>query len=265
MHFKFSFSHYRSYFVLILVGIVASALFIHGPIPQATGYNDFANQCSWFGLPHAENVLTNFPFLFLGVWGIWRMRYYVIESKIEHLAWVGFFVGLILTAFGSSYYHVEPDNFRLVWDRIPITFSFICLFTAVLTERVSLRFAAISFLPMLIYSVGTVIYWYLSETWGDGDMRPYIMVQLLPLLIIPLLMKLYAPRYTHGWMLLMVAFWYLLAKIFEGLDGFVYQWSGHIGGHGIKHLLAAVACAQVIWMLEKRKVVNTKMDAPLIP
>lgn len=34
------------------------------------------------------------------------------------------FAGLILTALGSGYYHLAPDNARLVWDRIPIMITF---------------------------------------------------------------------------------------------------------------------------------------------
>ncbi len=250
------FERYRGSLLLLVAGAVTVTLFMHGPIPQVAGYNDFANQCSWLGLPHAENVLTNLPFLLLGMWGMWRICHFQIASKMEKLAWVGFFVGITLTAFGSSYYHLEPNNYRLVWDRLPITFSFICLFTAVVAERISTRFAAISFLPMVAYSLSTVIYWYLTQTWGVGDMRPYILVQLLPLLLLPLIMVLYAPRYTHGWMLLLVALWYVLAKVCEGFDNTLYQWMGHLSGHGIKHLLAAMACAQVIWMLEKRNALN---------
>lgn len=255
------FNQYRGTLLLLLVAIVTAALFIHGPIPQITGYNDFANQCSWLGLHNGENVLTNLPFLIFGIWGVWRLRHFAIDSKIERFAWYGFFMGVTLTAFGSSYYHLEPDNYRLVWDRLPITFSFICLFTAVLAERVSTKLAATSFLPMVVYSIASVIYWYITETSGASDMRPYILVQLLPLMLIPLLMILYKPRYSHAWMLLMVAAWYLLAKVFEGFDGIVYQWNGHISGHGIKHLLAAMACAQVIWMLEKRKIISSNKSS----
>ncbi|MGE3318215.1 MAG: hypothetical protein AB7I18_02875 [Candidatus Berkiella sp.] len=255
------FNQYRGTLLLLLVSMVTIALFIHGPIPQIKGYNDFANQCSWFGLQNAENVLTNLPFLIFGMWGLTRIRHFVIESKIERFAWVGFFIGVSLTTFGSTYYHLDPDNYRLVWDRLPITFSFICLFSAVLAERISTKLAAISFIPMVVYSIAAVIYWYVTETSGAGDMRPYILVQLLPLMLIPLLMILYTPRYSHGWMLLMVAVWYLLAKVFEGFDGIVYQWNGYISGHGIKHLLAAMACAQVIWMLEKRKVISSRKSS----
>ncbi len=243
---------YRAMLLLLVVGIAIGALAMQGPIPQIPGYNDFANQHGWLGLPHAENVLTNLPFLLLGIFGLWRIRHFTIESKTEKLAWIGFFLGVTLTAVGSTYYHLNPDNYRLVWDRLPIIFSFICLFTAILSERIGSRFAAISFLPMVLYGIGALIYWYLTETAGVGDMRPYILVQLIPILLIPFLMALYTPKYTHGWMLLLVALWYLLSKIFEGLDTVVYEWTGLISGHGIKHLLAAMACAQVIWMLKRR-------------
>ncbi len=247
------FHRYRSRLLLLVVGLVVAALLIHGPIPQIAGYNDFANQSTWLGVPHAENVLTNLPFLVLGIFGLWRIRYFTIEGKIERLAWMGFLVGVTLTAFGSSYYHLAPDNDRLMWDRLPITFSFNCLFTAVLAERVSERFANLCFIPMVIYSMISVVYWHWTENLGIGDMRPYILVQIVPILLIPLLMTLYRGRYTHGWMLLLVALWYVLAKLFEGYDGLVYQWLGHMSGHGIKHLLAAMACAQVIWMLQVRR------------
>lgn len=243
---------YRGCLLLLIAAIVAVALILRGPIPQVASYNDFANQSSWLGLPHAENVLTNISFLLLGIWGVLRLQHFAIESTVERLAWFGFFVGVILTAFGSSYYHLSPDNYRLLWDRLPITFSFISLFTAVMAERISVRLAAICFLPMVLYSISAVIYWYWTETLGAGDLRAYIIVQLLPLLLIPLILLLYAPRYTHGWMLLLVALWYVLAKLFEGFDAIVYQSIGFMSGHGIKHLLAAMACAQVIWMLEKR-------------
>ena len=29
-----------------------------------------------------------------------------------------FFAGILLTAFGSSFYHLAPDNERLFWDRL---------------------------------------------------------------------------------------------------------------------------------------------------
>ena len=34
-----------------------------------------------------------------------------------------FLIGLLLTAFGSGFYHFAPDNARLIWDRLPIALA----------------------------------------------------------------------------------------------------------------------------------------------
>ncbi|MBT3812899.1 MAG: hypothetical protein HOE45_04700 [Gammaproteobacteria bacterium] len=39
---------------------------------------------------------------------------------------------LILVAAGSSYYHWNPNNQTLVWDRLPMTICFMSLFVALL-------------------------------------------------------------------------------------------------------------------------------------
>ncbi|MDA1107207.1 MAG: alkaline phytoceramidase [Proteobacteria bacterium] len=243
----------RAALLLAVAAAVVIALFFYGRIPQIAGYNNFADTRSWWWLPNAQNVLSNLPFLLVGLWGLRRLPRFIISTRFERVVWAGFLLGVLLTFFGSAYYHWQPDNLRLVWDRLPITLSFICLFAAVLAERVSARLAAWSLLPMLVYAVASVIYWYLSETWGRGDLRPYILVQLLPLLLIPLLLLLHPPRYSHGWALLLVAGWYVLAKMFEVMDSTVYQFGGIVSGHAIKHLLAAVATVQVAWMLHRRR------------
>lgn len=238
--------------LLMIVAVIVAALFLHAPIPQLENYHHFANDCTWMGIANAENVLSNIPFFIVGLWGIIRLHRYVIVSHIERLCWMGFFTGVLLTCFGSAYYHLEPDNWRLVWDRLPIVLSFICLFSAVLAERVSERFVKICLLPFLLYSISAVFHWFFTEIADLSDMRAYLLVQLLPMVLIPLILKWYAPRYTHGWMLLMVALWYVVAKVCEGLDGVIYALNGHVSGHAIKHLFAALACFQVVLMLEKR-------------
>ena len=39
--------------------------------------------------------------------------------------------------------------------------------------------------PVVLFSAGTVFYWYWTETLGAGDLRPYIVVQFLPILLLP--------------------------------------------------------------------------------
>jgi hypothetical protein len=48
---------------------------------------------------------------------------YFLDSR-ERWPYFIAFVGLLLTAFGSSYYHLVPSNARLVWDRLPMTIVF---------------------------------------------------------------------------------------------------------------------------------------------
>ena len=59
------------------------------------------------------------------------------------------FEGVALTALGSGYYHLAPDNARLVWDRLPMTIGFMGLLAAVLAERVSVPVARRLFVPLL--------------------------------------------------------------------------------------------------------------------
>ena len=39
-----------------------------------------------------------------------------------------FFLTVALTGIGSAYYHLEPNNDRLVWDRLPLAMMFMALF-----------------------------------------------------------------------------------------------------------------------------------------
>jgi len=63
-----------------------------------------------------------------------RQRF--IDAR-ERWPYVFVFLGLLLTACGSAYYHLAPDNARLVWDRLPMTVVFMPLVAAMLMERVT--------------------------------------------------------------------------------------------------------------------------------
>jgi hypothetical protein len=68
-----------------------------------------------------------------------------------------------LAAFGSSYYHLFPNNARLVQDRLPMTIAFEAMMPAIISERISLR-AGLWLLPLLLLvGMGSVLQWYASE------------------------------------------------------------------------------------------------------
>ena len=86
-------------------------------------------------------------------------------------------------------------------------------------------------------------------------MRPYLLVQFLPMLIVPLVALTHTSRYTRTTDLVAVIGLYGLAKVSELLDTQIYQVLGVISGHSLKHLLAALAAAVVLFMLYRRRAV----------
>ena len=169
------------------------------------------------------------------------------------------FPALILTAWGSAYYHLAPNNARLVWDRLPIMIVFMALLAAVIAERVSVS-AGLALFPVLeAVGVASVLYWRSSELRGHGDLRFYAAVQVYAILIL-LLALLLPPRYTRGSDFAVVVGFYALAKILEESDRQVFAIGHIVSGHTLKHLAAAAAGYWVLRMLRMRTVVTRSTE-----
>lgn len=162
------------------------------------------------------------------------------------------FACLILTAFGSAYYHLAPDNARLVWDRIPIMMVFTALLAAVIAERVGVMTGLMLFPILEIVGVASVLAWRASEMNGHGDLRFYAAMQVYSIVIL-LLALLLPPKYTRGSDFAIVVGFYILAKILEESDRQVFALGHVVSGHTLKHLAAAMAGFWILWMLMKRK------------
>jgi hypothetical protein len=244
----------------LLVGITVflAVLAISWPAtPQPLSYHAFADCRAFFGIPNFLNVLSNLPFLIAGAWGlalIWRGGGSFVDGR-EQLPYLVFFLGALLTCFGSAYYHAAPDNPRLVWDRLPMTLGFAGLVAAAIAERVDLKLGLRSLWPLLAIGVITVIYWYGTERLGRGNLIPYAAYQTWSIVVIVLLIAAFpARRYTHGGLLGWAAGWYGLAKVFETFDLQIYRMlAGTLSGHTIKHVLAAFAVFAVVRQLRLRR------------
>ncbi|MDP6946127.1 MAG: hypothetical protein QF464_18405, partial [Myxococcota bacterium] len=170
-------------------GGVVALFTLTGPIPQDPTYHDFADTRTLWGIPNALDVLSNLPFAFVGALGLRVLRRRWLDGDLVfRVAWLVFFLGLCGVALGSSYYHWSPDNDRLLWDRLPMTIGFTALVCVVVAERIGLQVGRRLFPALLFVGVATVLYWRWSETAGAGDLRPYGLVQLLPILAIPLIL-----------------------------------------------------------------------------
>jgi len=242
-----SFGVYRHLLMaIIVVGSLLGILLLQ-PFGQNPNYHDFADKRAFFGISNFLDVASNLAFLIVGFAGLRICR----GNNLGNLrnAWIVLFAGVTLVSVGSAYYHLNPNNQTLVWDRLPMTIGFMGLFAALLGEYISERLGAFLLVPAILLGLSSVVYWH----WFD-DLRFYIWVQLIPLLTIPVIMILYRAKYSHQWMLLAALGCYALAKITELGDSQIFALSQNlISGHTIKHLLSAVGCLFILLMLQKRK------------
>lgn len=231
-----------------VIGLVAMAaiiaVFRFPPIPQDPAYHGFADDRMLFGIPHFWNVASNAAFLVVGVFGWLKADRGAIAG--DGLAYRVFCLGIIFVSIGSAYYHLDPSPQSLVWDRLPMTLAFMALFSMVVGDRVSEQLGARLLWPSVLLGVASVTYWYWSEVQGRGDLRPYVIVQFLPMLIIPLLLLLYSGKRMGTVFLWATLCTYALAKVAEYFDPAIFSWLGFWSGHTLKHLLSALA---VLWVV----------------
>ncbi|KAI4298991.1 hypothetical protein L6164_032492 [Bauhinia variegata] len=220
-------------------------------IPQSQEYHDFADKREFLGIPNALNVISNFPFLVIGVIGLiilYHGKYCKLSLQGELWGWTCFYIGVGAVAFGSAYYHLTPNDATLVWDRLPMTIAFTSIVAIFIIERIDEKKGTISIIPLVLAGIISIVYWRFFD-----DLRPYAVVQFAPCIAIPLMAILLPPMYTHSTYWLWAAGFYLLAKVLEAADKPVYKWTNHIvSGHTLKHLAAAMVPVFLTLMLVKR-------------
>lgn len=239
---------------LLITLLACGLLLAHGPIAQLPHYHDFADQSSFMGLPHAADVLSNIGFAIVGLWGWLRLRPMADHPAIGsgRVGYQLFLAGLMLTAMGSTFYHLAPDNARLVWDRLPIALACAGLLAAVRAETRPDANAGPATAWLALFAVVSVAWWYVTDREGQGDLRPYLLLQSLPLVLIPLWQAMYrlprSDRISFGIALVL----YVAAKVAELNDHQLLAALGWVSGHTLKHLLATAAAAVLVGRLVAR-------------
>jgi hypothetical protein len=249
-------SYYSRIFVLLIIGIAAViAIALHAPIPQPSDYHAFADQRLIFGVPNFWNVISNGGFLVAGGIGfIWLWKTTppgALPALIGLYRW--FFAGAVLVAAGSAYYHLEPNDRTLVWDRLPMTVSFMAFFSIIVGEHISIRAGRVLLYPSMVVGLASVVYWHFSEVAGRGDLRPYLIVQFLPMTLVPLILILFPARYSHAKLTWGLLGFYVLAKILEIADESIYSITSVISGHTLKHIAAAFGMLLFLGALLRRR------------
>lgn len=245
--------------LLLALGVVAVGGMLCIPrLPQDPDYHNFADQRRLLGVPHALNVLSNAVFCLVGALGLLEVvragRHQFLDPA-ERWPYAVLFLGLALTGLGSSYYHLEPNNARLVWDRLPITVAFMGFVAALIAERISLKVGIRLLGPLVALGIASVLYWYEGELRGAGDLRFYLLVQFYPLAAAPIVLLLFPARYTGAGYIWGALARYLLAKVVElpALDRGIFGLGGLVSGHTLKHLFAVVGGLWLLRMIQRRQ------------
>ncbi len=244
----------RTRLIVVFTLLCIAAALLLPAAPQSLEYHHFADRRDLLGIANFLDVVSNLGFLIVGIVGLiivfgGRARF---EFKSERWPYAVFFLGALLTALGSGYYHLAPDNESLFWDRLPMTIAFMGLIASQIVDRISIRAGLVLLVPMLLVGAASVLYWRATERAGVGNVLPYGILQGYSVVIVLLLAMLNPSRYTRGNDLYWVFGWYVLSKLLETFDAEVLHLGDVVSGHTLKHVAAALAGGTVCYMLMHR-------------
>lgn len=229
-----------------LVASAIACLAAAGPIPQPTDYHAFADGREFWGLANAADVLSNMAFAVVACWGLVSERWHGRSLEgAERISRRCFLVSLAATALGSAQYHLSPNDVRLVFDRLPIA----CACASVLSafHARSRQPHAWWVLPALLGVAATsVAWWAWTNSRGADDLRPYLLLQGAPLLLVPLWQWACGASWAERWWFGAAAVLYGVAKAAEVFDHVLFEMTTIVSGHTLKHLLAAAAAACIV-------------------
>ncbi|KAG0500525.1 hypothetical protein HPP92_000597 [Vanilla planifolia] len=240
---------------IALVGLIL--MVITPRIPHSPTHHFFADMRNFLGVPNTLNVLTTYPFLLIGVPGLVLCvsgSCFSISLKGELWGWVLFYSGIAAAAYGSAYYHLKPDDDRIIWDRLPMMVSTISLLSNLVIERVD-EWAGISCLASLLMLV------FVSAAYERtfDDLRLCMIFHFIPYIIIPVLVFLFPPKYTHSTYWFWATGFYLISRFESLADMKVYNVDRYlISGHSLEHLCLAMVPFILTVMLCLRSIKITR-------
>ena len=230
-----------AFLVFVVVSLVG--LLLLPPVSQDQNYHDFADQRTILGIPHFWNVVSNLPFIAVGLTGLLQFR------RNPSIAFL--FLAIMMTGFGSAYYHLDPSDRTLFWDRLPMAIGFMIILAIAVEDRLDAKLGTILLWPLIAVGLFSVLLW----RW-TGDLRLYGWVQFFPCLALPVLFFLYAPKHSGTSYWLIAAVLYAVAKLFEFNDWAIYSFGSILSGHTLKHVAAAAACFAILRYFQRRQPVR---------
>jgi hypothetical protein len=220
----------------VLAATLVAWLFVPA-LAQDPGYHAFADTRAWLGVPHAADVLSNLAFLAVGAFGAAALaspRRDRMSRATEAGLWC-VAAGFVATAIGSAWYHLNPNDATLAWDRLAMTVIFTGVLGTAIAQRIGDNVARVALAVIFELGVASVVYWRLT-----ADLSLYVTLQYGGFVALLLLVALARRRDDpFAWGALLA--WYAVAKLAELADQAIWDASGGIfAGHALKHVAAAI-------------------------
>jgi hypothetical protein len=198
----------------LAIGSLVLLMLAAPPMPQPQQYHHFADgRTLVLAIPNTLDVLSNVGLAIAGAAGllVMRRKREFANSKEKQNA-VAFFVGTLLTAIGSTVYHVPPNDGTLVYDRLGMILAFMPFLAMIVHERFD---GARWLLPLLIVVGVASVWWWRTF----DDLRPYGWVQFFPIAGMLMLVSIEKPRHSREVLTLtIVVASYGIAKLFETFE-----------------------------------------------
>jgi hypothetical protein len=239
--------------IAAIAAAIVAATALLPPLPEPQIFRaGFVDTRTFLGIPNFWNVISNVPFLVVGVWGLAFLAAHATIGRPfadprERWPYVVCFAAVALTSFGSGYFHLDIDEAGLFWDRLPMAVGFMALLTTVIVERVDARLGLAMLVPLVLLGAASVFYWR-----STGNLLPYALVQYGSIAAILVLCAAFSSRYARGTDLVHVVAIYAAAKLAELLDARIYALGEILSGHTLKHLIAGLAAYWILRMLRLR-------------
>lgn len=223
-------SNYKKIFTIYIPLFITSViLWPKLPTQDNSSYFNFAGERS-------HNVFSNFPFLIIGILGIYTFGKKNFKNNFRVSGYI-FSIGVVVTAFGSGYFHYNPDPATLFWDRLAMAISFSGMLGMITTDRIIPQLKTGFVYMILFLSVLSVINW----SFGNHDLRPYLILQFVGGFYVLLAAVCTPSNILQNKKIYLSLFFYVLAKFFELYDQQILDLVNVTNGHSLKHLSAAVS------------------------
>lgn len=249
--------------LLSLFGVLAIAAVAGPSVPAASlSGSPFAHSHPAGGPANLVDMLSSLPMAAVGIWGLrwlqWldRAHEQAQDAALRpqsvaappatpfDCAWM-FFAGLIVTAAGSVFYHLEPDGLRLAADRAGMAVACAGLVGFAVCERISARAGW----PAAWFTLGAGLL--AAIACQRGNALPWALMQFGGMALMAALSLARPARGAigarFGWATLAFA----LAKVFELSDGTIVEAThGVLSGYSLKHLMAGFAALLILHGLQ---------------